>query len=76
MFGKGKNTYPGMLAVDDIKQGDTIVKVPSKLLINTKKAYYSELNHIFRDNPKVFGAHVYHGDDNVLYAFLLHEIQK
>lgn len=74
LFGKGDNRYPGMLATDDIKPGEIIVKVPSKLIINTKKAYFSELLPIFREHPSVFGYHLSEGDDNVLYAFLLHEI--
>lgn len=52
LFGKGKNTYPGMMATEDIGQNETLVQVPGKLIINTKKAYYcKELNHIFRENP-------------------------
>ena len=77
MFGKGDNKYPGVIATEDIKEGDALVKVSSNLIINTKKAYYApDLHEIFRENPKVFGAYATSGDDFVLYAFVLHEIQK
>jgi hypothetical protein len=39
MFGSGDSKYPGMLALDDIGQNETIVKVPSRLIISTKAAY-------------------------------------
>ena len=64
-----------MLATEDINAHDTIVKVPSKLIINTKKAYYSELNSIFVENPSVFGSHTDEGDDNVMYSFMLYHMQ-
>ena len=39
MFGAGNSRYPGMLAVQDIGPDEPIVKVPSRLIINTKIAY-------------------------------------
>ena len=39
MFGKGDSKYPGMLATEDIGADEPIVKVPSRLIINTKIAY-------------------------------------
>ena len=39
MFGKGDNQYPGLLAVEPIGKNETFIRVPSKLLISTKKAY-------------------------------------
>jgi hypothetical protein len=63
-----------MLAIKDIAKGDVIVKVPSREIINTKKAFYSELNYIFYDNPELFGKHVADGEDMMLHAFILHEV--
>jgi len=76
MFGKGKNRFPGTMAVEDIGKDEVIIKVPGREIINTKVAFYSELNKIFYDNPDVFGKHVYGGDDNILHAFILLEVQK
>ena len=76
MFGKGDNQYPGVLALDDIKKGDVIFKVPGSEIINTKKAFFSDINHIFYDNPEVFGKNVHDGEDMMLHAFILREIQK
>lgn len=67
--------YPGMLATEDINQREVIVQAPSKLIMNTKKAYYSVLNSIFVANPDVFGGHTHEGDDNVMYAFMLYHLQ-
>jgi hypothetical protein len=39
MFGTGDSKYPGMLALEDIGPNEPIVKVPSRLIINTKVAY-------------------------------------
>lgn len=76
MFGQGDNRYPGMLATEDIKPGEVIIEVPGREIINTKVAFYSELNPIFYENPDVFGKHLSDGEDMMLYAFILHEIQK
>ena len=74
MFGQGDNRYPGMLATEDIKPGEIIIEVPGREIINTKVAFYSELNPIFYDNPDVFGKHLSDGEDMMLYAFVLLEI--
>ena len=58
MFGKGDNQYPGMVATQDIGKGEVIIKVPSKHIISTRAAFYSELNEIFYENPEVFGKHI------------------
>ena len=75
MFGKGDNQYPGMVATEDIGKGEVIIKVPSKHIISTRAAFYSEdLKHIFFENPEVFGKHVVDGEDMMVHAFMLHEI--
>ena len=76
MFGKGDSAYPGIAATKDIERGEVMVKVPSEYIITPKGAYFSEINHIFYDNPEVFGKHNADGEDNVINAFLLYEIQK
>lgn len=76
-FGKGDSTYPGILATEDIGVGEIIIKVPSSLLINTKKAFYSpDLRHIYHAHPEIYGKHNQDGEENLLYTFILHEIQK
>lgn len=39
MFGQGKNGYLGAMATEDIGKNETIVRVPSHLVINTKVCY-------------------------------------
>lgn len=52
MFGKGDNGYLGVMATEDIGKNETIVRVPSHLIINTKTCYQcEELKDIFYDNP-------------------------
>ena len=76
MFGQGDNRYPGMLVTEDIGKEEVIVKVPGREIITTKKAFYSELKQIWFDHPDTFGKHVADGEDNMLHAFILYEIQK
>ena len=74
-FGKGDNQYNGLLALEDIDKHEVIIKVPSSLIINTKKAFYCpELRDIYYDNPLVFGKHMPDGEDNVFHTFILLEI--
>ena len=40
-----------MVALEDIGKNETIIKVPSREIINTKKAFYSELEEMFYENP-------------------------
>ena len=74
MFGKGDNQYPGMVATEDIGKGEVIVKVPSKHIISTRTAFYSDLKDIFYHHPELFGKHVSDGEDMMLHAFILHEV--
>ena len=75
MFGAGDSAYPGMMATEDIGPNESIIKVPSKLLISTAKAFQCpELNQVFFDNPEVFGKHVSLGEDNVLDAYILYHL--
>jgi hypothetical protein len=75
MFGTGDNRFPGLLALEPIAKGETFIRVPSKLLISTKKAFECEpLKQMFYDNPDVFGKHTSLGEDNVLDAFLLYQM--
>ena len=76
MFGKGDYQYPGTLATGDIKKGEIIIEVPGSEIINTKKAFYSDLNPIFYNHPDIFGKHLTDGEDMMIYSFMLHEIQK
>ena len=64
------------MATEDIDKNDLIVKIPAKLLITTKVAFYSDINKIFYENPEVFGKHVHDGEDNVLNAFIMYELGK
>lgn len=74
MFGQGENKFAGILAIDKIEKNEIIIKVPSTHIINTKVAFYSDINQVFYENPQVFGKHVIDGEDNMLHAFILREI--
>jgi len=75
MFGEGDSAYPGMLALEDIGPNEPIVKVPSKLIISTAKAFECpELRSVFYENPDIFGKHVALGEDNVLDAYILYHL--
>jgi hypothetical protein len=76
MFGSGKNSYPGMMATETIGANETIIKVPAKMVLTSKTAFYSEINQIFYENPEIFGKHVEEGLDNVLNSFILYELSK
>lgn len=64
----------GMLATEDIGKNEIICKVPSKYIINTRAAFFSDINEIFYENPEVFGKHVQDGEDMIVTSFILHEI--
>lgn len=51
-----------------------MITVPSKHIINTKKAFYSELEEIFYEHPKIFSKTKNDGEDMILHSFILHEI--
>jgi hypothetical protein len=74
MFGKGDNKYPGLYAMEDIGKNEVMIKVSSKYIINTRKAFYSELSEIYFDHPELFGKGNIDGEDMILYAFMLREI--
>jgi hypothetical protein len=77
LFGKGDNQYQGLMATEDIGRNEVMIKVPSALIINTKKAFYCpELRDLYYHNPDVFGKHTPDGEDNVFHTFVLWEMQK
>ena len=65
-----------MVATSDIAKGEVIIKVPSRHIISTRAAFYSDLNQIYFDHPEVFGKHKSDGEDMILHSFMLREIQK
>ena len=50
--------------------------MPAKLVLTSKIAFYSDINHIFYDNPEIFGKHLIDGLDNVLNSYILYELSK
>jgi hypothetical protein len=65
-----------MLVTEDIGKDEVIIKVPGREVITTKKAFFSDLAEIWYEHPEVFGKHIHDGEDQMLHAFILHEIQK
>ena len=75
LFGKGDSQYPGMLAVDDIGPNEAVVKVPSKLIINTKVCYFEPaLQQVYYENPDIFARHLNDGDDNLFNSYILYHL--
>ena len=69
--------YPGLVATEKIITDEIIVQVPRKLILSTKKAFFSDINHIFVENPKFFSpSQASMWEDHVLLVFLLYEHQK
>ena len=63
------NQYQGLMAVEDIAKNEVMIKVPSSVIINTKKAFYCpELRDLFYNNPDVFGKHTQDGEDEAVDA--------
>lgn len=76
-FGRGDASFFGCYATEDIPKGEVIIRVPSKHIINTRVAFYSEvLGDIYYNHPEVFGKARVDGEENILYTFILHEMQK
>jgi len=65
-----------MLALQDIEKNEVICRVPSREIITTRAAFYSDLQPLFYEHPELFGKHVHEGEDMIIHAFILHEIQK
>jgi len=70
--------YMGMIALENINENEIIVKVPSKIIISTKVAYYSDLNAIFKKSPSIFAPkeNPRYWEDFILISFILYEKQK
>lgn len=70
--------YTGMVAAEDIDYNETIVSIPSSIIMNTKIAFRSELNPIFRANPKLFSDRLNprYWEENMMITFILHEKHK
>ncbi len=70
-------TYPGLLAKEKILTDETIVRIPRKLLLSTRKAYFSDVRKVFLDNPEFFSPCLTNSwEDRMLLVFLLYEHQK
>lgn len=69
-------TYPGFAALEDIKENDLIMTVPSKLILSTQVAYYSELNSFFRLHVNIFSSKTAAWEDYVLILYLMMEESK
>jgi hypothetical protein len=65
-----------MMATDDISKDEIMIKVPSKMVLSTKAAFYSDINHIFKEHPELFGKHVGDGEDNLLNTYIMYELGK
>jgi hypothetical protein len=65
-------SYPGMIALNKISAYSPFVKVPSKLMLTTQLAYYSELNPLFKAYPEMFTKEsVPAWEDYILIAYII-----
>lgn len=75
MFGAGDSQYPGMMALEDIGPDESFIKVPSRLIVSTAKAWREPaLQHVYYENPEVFGKHINLGEDRLLLAYILYHL--
>ncbi len=73
---KTKNglSYPGLIATEKIFANEPIIKLPTKLLLNTKIAFCSEIHKVFEQNPIFFSSTFTSlWEDHILWAFLIFE---
>jgi len=69
--------YSGLMATQKIITDEIMLHVPQSLLLNTKKAYFSELKTLYRENPVFFSAYYTASwEDHMLLVFLLKEYSK
>ena len=69
-------SYPGILAMEDIKPNEILWEIPSKALINTRNAYCSDLYPFFSYYVTVFSPKSYIWDYTVIYLFMKYEQLK
>lgn len=60
--------------MEDINTNEAFIKVPSGLVMSTKRCINSPIQHIIYENPETFGKHTTDGEDNVLIAYILYEL--
>ena len=64
-----------MLATEDIGPNEPLVTVPGRLALSTAKAFREPaLQHVWYENPDVFGKHVNLGEDKTLLAYILYHL--
>ena len=73
-FGKGNFSYTGMIATEEIGPNEAFIKIPSKIVMSTRVCLESPIKHIIFENPDVFGKHTPDGEDNLLIAYILYEM--
>jgi len=75
-FGTSEGYYTGVCATEDIGKEEVLYSAPSKMLLSTKKAFYSDIQKVFYENPSIFGRHHGPSEDNILIAYILYEMGK
>jgi hypothetical protein len=68
--------YEGTVATEEIGPYETVVKVPSRMVLSYKLAANSDLKPIFDQHPEVFSELHYEHEDMVLSAYLISEQAK
>lgn len=69
--------YTGILTKNYINPNEILLKIPKNILLTTKLAYFSEMQHVFDENPEFYSRFIEKNwEDNILLTFLLYEFQK
>ncbi len=69
--------YTGLIATQKILTDEIVLRIPKNLLLNTKKAFFSELRPIFLNHPTFFSSyHTSSWEDHMLLLYLLKEYSK
>ena len=68
-------TYPGVLLTHDVDCNQDFVYIPFKLLLTSGKAWKSDLQPFFLQNPKTFQTHPLF-EENIIITFIINEKNK
>ena len=74
---KNNLPYHGLIATQKVFSDEIILRVPCNLILNTRKAFFSELRQVFYDNPSFFSVYqTSQSEDHMLLVYILSEYSK
>jgi len=74
---KNNLPYHGLIATQKVITDEIILRVPCNLILNTRKAFFSNLRQVFYDNPQFFSVYrTSQYEDHMLLVYILAEYAK